>query len=54
VEEMNDAKEVVMSYIRALDSQDYDTASTFLSSEVQVRGPAGEMFSKPNEFVDML
>jgi hypothetical protein len=54
VEEMNDAREVVMSYIRALDSQDYDTASTYLSSEVRVKGPAGEMFSKPKEFIDML
>jgi hypothetical protein len=51
---MSDAKEVVMSYIRALDSQDYDTASTYLSSEVRVKGPAGEMFRKPNEFIDML
>jgi len=54
LEEMNDAKEVVMSYIRALDSQDYDPARRLLSDEVRVKGPAGEMFSTPKEFIHML
>jgi SnoaL-like protein len=51
---MNDAKEVVLSYIRALDSQDYDAARGHLNDDVRVKGPAGEMFSKPKEFIDML
>jgi limonene-1,2-epoxide hydrolase len=51
---MNQPKEVVMSYIKALDSQDYDAATGYLSDNVRVTGPAGEMFRKPREFVDML
>jgi hypothetical protein len=43
-----------MSYIRALDSQDYDTARRHMNDEVRIKGPAGEMFSKPKEFIDML
>lgn len=51
---MSEPREVVLSYIRALDNQDYDNASKHLSDEVRVRGPAGEMFRKPTEFIDML
>jgi limonene-1,2-epoxide hydrolase len=51
---MNEPREVVLSYIRALDGQDYDNARRHLNDEVRVKGPAGEMFSKPKEFIDML
>jgi hypothetical protein len=47
-------KEIVLSYIRALDSKQYETAIGFLSSSVLVRGPAGEAFRSPDEFIDML
>lgn len=54
MESMNDAREVVLSYIRALDGNDYDAARSYLNDDVRVKGPAGEVFSKPNEFIDML
>ncbi len=50
----NNAKEVVLSYIKALDSQDYDAAERFLNDNIRVMGPAGEAFRKPREFIEML
>lgn len=50
----NSAMEVVLSYIKALDRQDYDTAGKYLSDGVRINGPAGESFSKSSEFIDML
>ena len=49
-----DAKEIVMSYIKALDSQDYDSARNFLGDNVLVKGPAGEAFRSPDEFMSMM
>ncbi len=49
-----DPKKVVMSYIGALDSQEYDRALEFLHERVRVRGPAGETFGKPMDFIAML
>jgi SnoaL-like domain len=43
-----------MSYIRALDSQDYDGALQHLNDRVRIRGPAGETFGKPLDFIEML
>lgn len=43
-----------MSYIRALDDQKYEEAMALLHEEVRIRGPAGETFGKPREFVEML
>ncbi len=50
----NEPKDVVMSYIDALDKLDYDGALQFLSSNVRVRGPAGETFGAPLGFIEML
>lgn len=46
--------DVVMSYIKALDSQHYDVALEHLHSRVRIRGPAGETFGKPLDFIEML
>jgi limonene-1,2-epoxide hydrolase len=46
--------EVVMAYINALDSQDYDVAMTHLHDNVRIRGPAGENYGKPYDFIEML
>jgi limonene-1,2-epoxide hydrolase len=46
--------EVVMAYINALDGQDYDAAMNHLHDGVRIRGPAGETFGKPYDFIEML
>jgi limonene-1,2-epoxide hydrolase len=46
--------EVVMAYIKALDSQDYETAMNHLHDNVRIRGPAGETYGKPYDFIEML
>lgn len=50
----NDPKVVVMSYIRALDAQKYEKALEYLHEKVRIRGPAGETFGKPLDFIEML
>jgi ketosteroid isomerase-like protein len=50
----SDSKDTVMSYIRALDGQDYDGALKCLHDRVRIRGPAGETFGKPLDFIEML
>ena len=50
----NRALDVVMSYIKALDSQHYDKALEHLDDDVRIRGPAGETFGKPLDFIEML
>jgi len=47
-------KEVVLSYIRALDGQRYEEAMGLLHDNVRIRGPAGETFGKPLDFIEML
>jgi len=49
-----DSRDTVMSYIRALDGQDYDGALKYLHDTVRIRGPAGETFGKPLDFIEML
>jgi SnoaL-like domain len=46
--------DVVMGYIRALDRQDYGSAMDHLQDNVRIRGPGGETFGKPYEFIEML
>ena len=43
-----------MSYIRALDEQRYDQALELLDEKVRVRGPGGETFGRPTDFIEML
>ena len=50
----SDSEDTVMSYIRALDGQDYDGALKYLHEGVRIRGPAGETFGKPYDFIEML
>lgn len=48
------AKEVVMAYIAALDGRDYAAAERLLNSSIRVKGPAGEGFNNPKQFLEML
>jgi hypothetical protein len=52
--ESKNVKGVVLSYVRSLDAQDYETAGKYLSDHVHVIGPSGESFKEPGEFIDML
>ena len=54
MESDNKSKQVVLSYIRALDSQDFTGAASFMDGAVHIKGPGGESFSNPNEFMGML
>ena len=47
-------REIVMSYIEALGNQKYEEALELLHEDVRIRGPAGETFGKPLDFVEML
>jgi hypothetical protein len=48
------AKKTVMSYIAELDSRDYDAALKYLHEKVRIKGPAGETFGVPKDFIEML
>lgn len=54
METNRNATEIVLSYVKALDQEDYDNAAKFLSEDVRIIGPAGESFGIPGEFIDML
>ena len=43
-----------MSYIEALDSGRYEDALKLLDDRVRIRGPAGEAYGKPTDFIEML
>jgi hypothetical protein len=45
-----DAREVVMSYITAMDNRDYAAARHCLEESVFIKGPAGEAFRSPDDF----
>jgi hypothetical protein len=47
-------KEVVTSYIGALDGMRYEEALGFLHGNVRIWGPAGETYGKPMGFIEML
>jgi len=48
------SKEVVMSYIGALDGQRYEEALELMHDRVKIRGPAGETYGKPSGFIETL
>jgi len=50
----NNAKKTVMSYITALDSRNYGAALKYLHEKVRIKGPAGEGFGVPKDFIEML
>jgi len=54
MESNQSAREVVMSYIKAMDNRDYDAVRNYLGDSVLVRGPAGEAFRNPEEFINMM
>jgi len=43
-----------MSYIKAMDGRDYTAARNYLGDNVRVKGPAGETFRSPDEFLKMM
>lgn len=47
-------KEVVNRYIMALHEQRYEDALALLQDDVKIRGPAGESYGKPLNFIQML
>lgn len=51
---MREAREVVMSYIAAMDKRDYAAARNYLQDSVFIKGPAGEAFRSPDEFLKMM
>lgn len=48
------ARETVMSYIEAMGNRDYAAVRNCLSDTVRVKGPSGEAFRSPNEFLNMM
>lgn len=47
-------REVVMSYIRALDELNYDLAGKYMNDNVRIQGPDGESFRRSKDFLEML
>lgn len=47
-------RDVVLSYLKAMDSHDYGSARGYLGDNVRVKGPAGEAFRRPEEFLSMM
>lgn len=48
------AREVVTSYIQALDERDYSAARQYLQGSVLIKGPAGEAFRNVDDFLAMM
>jgi hypothetical protein len=48
------AREAVMSYIEAMGDRDYATVRNYLGDNVRVKGPGGESFRSPDEFLKMM
>jgi len=47
-------KDAVTSYIKAMGDGDYAAARNYLGDNVRVKGPAGEAFRSPDEFLEMM
>jgi len=54
MEPQQSAREIVMSYLNAMDNRDYDSARNYLGESVLIKGPAGEAFRSPDEFISMM
>lgn len=48
------AEDIVMSYIKAMAMKDHAAARHYLADNVRVKGPAGETFRSPDEFLSMM
>lgn len=51
---MQNAKEVVMAYINALDQHKYEAATSLIADNVKIIGPAGEGFGGSKGFIEMM
>ena len=51
---VQDARETVMAYIKAMGDRDYSAARNYLADHVRVKGPSGEAFRSPDEFLKMM
>ena len=47
-------REVVVSYIQAMDKREYAAARQYLQDNVFIKGPAGEAFRRPDDFLKMM
>ncbi len=47
------AREVVMSYVQAMDKHDYAAVRRYLQDSVFIKGPAEEAFRGPYDFIKM-
>jgi hypothetical protein len=48
------AREIVMAYVQAMDKRDYAAVRQCLQDSVFIRGPGGEAFRSPDEFLRMM
>ena len=48
------SREVVMSYIEAMDKRDYAAARRYLKDSVFIKGPGGEAFRSLDDFLRMM
>lgn len=48
------AREAVMAYIKAMGDRDYASARQYLADNVHVKGPGGEAFRSPDDFLKMM
>jgi hypothetical protein len=48
------ARETALSYIQALDGRDYAAARRYLADSVFIKGPGGEAFRVPEDFLKMM
>jgi SnoaL-like domain len=48
------AREVVTSYIAAMDKRDFAAAKNYLDETVFIKGPGGEAFRSPDDFLKMM
>jgi hypothetical protein len=48
------AREVVMSYVQALDTRNYAAARQYLQDSVFIKGPGGQAFRGPDDFLKMM
>jgi hypothetical protein len=47
-------REVVMSYVEAMDRRDFASVRQYLQDSVFIKGPAGEAFRSPDDFLKMM
>jgi len=48
------AREVVTSYLQAMDKRDYAAVRQYLQDSVFIKGPGGEAFRSPDDFLKMM